>query len=95
MDYNYVRMRNAVKAGDKKAAEKYRNLFEEGQRPPHKRRWQIVVLIVLLILAAALGTYIALIRGGENAPAVKEKVTAEPIETPVIVTQPETAEGVE
>lgn len=95
MDYNYVRMRNAAKSGDKKAAEKYRSLFEAGQRPPRKHRWQIVVLIVLLITAAALGTYIALIRGGERAPAVKNEVTAEPIETPVVVTQPETVGGVE
>ncbi|MBR0365287.1 MAG: hypothetical protein IJH94_00615 [Clostridia bacterium] len=49
---------------------------------------------MLLVIAVALGTYIVLIRGSENAPAVKEKVTAEPIETPVVVTQPETVEGV-
>ena len=95
MDYNYVRMRNAIKSGDKKAAEKYRSLFEAGQKRPRKRRWLTVISIVLLITAAALGTYITLIHVGENVPSVNEEVTAEPAETPVIVTQPETAEGVE
>lgn len=95
MDYNYVRMRNAAKTGDKKAEKKYRTLFEAGQRRPRKRRWLTVISIVLLITAAALGTYVTLIHVGENAPAVKEEVTAAPAETPIIVTQPETAEGVE
>ena len=51
MDYNYVRMRNALKAGDEANAEYYRLLFE-------KRRYKkedTKGLNMLLILCASSG----------------------------------------
>lgn len=93
MDYNYIRMRNAIKAGDTDAAEKYRRLYEAGQKPQPKRLWPVIVITVLLVIAAALGTYILIIRGGEHA-ITDPIVTEEPIptETPAVVTAPQPAE---
>lgn len=96
MDYNYIRMRNALKAGDTDTAEKYRRLYEARQKPQPKRLWPVIVLSVLLVIAAALGTYILIIRGGEHAmtdPIVTEEPTAP--ETPAVVTAPQPAENTE
>lgn len=90
MDYNYIRMRNAIKAGDNAAAEKYRRLYEDRQKLQPKRLWPVAVLVSLLVIAAALGTYILIINGGEHAindPIVTEEPT--PPETPAVVTEPE------
>lgn len=59
MDYNYVRMRNAAKAGDKGLADYYRKLYESGmsgRAEPHALNY---ILALLAVTAAALGVYIA------------------------------------
>lgn len=92
MDYNYIRMRNAIKEGDNAAAEKYRRLYEERQKPQQKQFWPAVMLVVMLVVSAALGTFILIIKGGEhalNSPVVTE---APPPEIPAVVTEPEPAE---
>ncbi|MBQ3426327.1 MAG: hypothetical protein IJH37_04165 [Clostridia bacterium] len=93
MDYNYIRMRNAIKAEDSAAAEKYRRLYED-RKKRHKRTWPAVLIIVLLVIAAALGTYILIINGGERAINDKATQTQEPVESPAVVTEPEPAENI-
>lgn len=60
MDYNYVRMRNAEKAGNKELAAHYKELYEN---PPNKTVREIPILnyviALLAVIAVALGAYIA------------------------------------
>jgi prolipoprotein diacylglyceryltransferase len=61
MDYNYVRMRNAAHMGDRALTEHYRKLYEAG--PPIKTYSVMLnyVIILLVVIAALLGAYIAFI----------------------------------
>ena len=69
MDYNYVRMRNAAKAGDKVLTEHYRRLYEA--KPVVKSYSAALNYIIALlgIIAVALGAYILLV-------VLKEQKTA-------------------
>lgn len=58
MDYNYVRMRNALHNEDFEAAENYKRLYESGKE---KRRALLgidYVIIILLSVSVLLGVYI-------------------------------------
>lgn len=57
MDYNYVRMRNALKAGDKDNAEHYRRLFEKRRYKKEDTRGLNMLLVILSVFAVALGVY--------------------------------------
>lgn len=57
MDYNYVRMRNALKAGDKDNAEHYRRLFEKRRYKKEDTKGLNILLIILSVFAVALGVY--------------------------------------
>ncbi len=58
MDYNYVRMRNALKDGDMAAAEEYKLLYEAGKAK--KKRFSVLDYTIgsLLLLSVLLGIYI-------------------------------------
>ena len=57
MDFNYVRMRNALKAGDKDNAEHYRRLFEKRRYKKEDTKGLNILLIILSVFAVALGVY--------------------------------------
>ncbi len=60
MDYNYVRMRNAEKNGDKELAAHYRSLYENPQKKTVCKLPILNYIIALLaVIAVALGVYIA------------------------------------
>lgn len=58
MDYNYVRMRNALKLGDLEKAEEYKLLYETGKTK--KKTFSVCdyIIAILLSLAVLLGVYI-------------------------------------
>lgn len=60
MDYNYVRMRNALKDGDLAKVEEYKKLYEEGNDKDKERGFSALdcILAVLLSLSVLLGVYI-------------------------------------
>ncbi len=58
MDYNYVRMRNAVKDKDYEKAEHYRNLYELGKMKVKAMSPLNIVIAILLSVALLLGVYI-------------------------------------
>ena len=57
MDYNYVRMRNALKAGDSMNAERYRQLFEKRRYKKEETKGLNMLLVILAVFAVALGVY--------------------------------------
>lgn len=59
MDYNYVRMRNALACGDYESAEHYRRLYETGTQK--KSRFSVIdyVIVLLLAISILLGLYIS------------------------------------
>ncbi len=58
MDYNYVRMRNAKKAGDDALEMHYRRLLEKGMKSAEETRGLDRAVILLLAAAVILGAYI-------------------------------------
>ena len=70
MDYNYVRMRNAAHVGDKALTDHYKKLYEAG--PPLKTYSVILnyIIILLSVIALALGVYIAFVVYKEMNPVV-------------------------
>lgn len=88
MDYNYVRMRNALKDGDTESAEKYRRLYEKRLYKKEDTHRLNILLVVLFALAVALGIYSALLLSQENevtAPEPAEAAESEDIgELPVV-----------
>ena len=58
MDYNYVRMCNAIKENDYEKAQHYRNLYENGKNTSKTIPVIDVVIIALLILSVLLGAYL-------------------------------------
>ncbi len=58
MDYNYVRMRNAVKNKDYEKAEYYRNLYESGKTKTKIISTLDIVIAILLSVSLLLGVYI-------------------------------------
>ncbi len=58
MDYNYVRMRNAIKNGDESAAAHYRHLYETGTEKTHAISALDWVIAILLVISLLLSVYI-------------------------------------
>ena len=58
MDYNYVRMRNAVKEKDYEKAEYYRNIYESGNIKEKTFSSLNIVIAILLVIFLLLGVYI-------------------------------------
>ena len=58
MDYNYVRMRNAVKENDYEKAEYYRNLYETGKEKTKSVSTVDIIITILISVALLLGVYI-------------------------------------
>ena len=58
MDYNYVRMCNAIKENDYENAQHYRNLYEDEKNTSKIIPVIDVVIIALLILSVLLGAYL-------------------------------------
>ena len=58
MDYNYVRMRDALKRGDLQKAEEYKLLYETGKA--RKKSFSLIdyTIILLLSVTVLLGIYI-------------------------------------
>ena len=58
MDYNYVRMRDALKRGDLQKAEEYKILYETGR--VRKKSFSLIdyTIILLLSVTVLLGVYI-------------------------------------
>ena len=58
MDYNYVRMRNALKRGDLPEAEEYKILYETGRIK--KKTFSVLdyAIAILLFVTVLLGIYI-------------------------------------
>ena len=77
MDYNYVRMRNALRDGDTVAAEKYRQLYE---KRIYKKEDTRGLNILLLAAAVALGIYaqITIKRNTTSAAPVTEASSEQP-----------------
>ena len=80
MDYNYVRMRNALRDGDTVAAEKYRQLYEKRIYKKEDTRGLNILLAVLLAAAVALGIYaqITIKRNTTSAAPVTEASSEQP-----------------
>lgn len=57
MDYNYIRMRNAIKAGNDELAAQYRKLYESGKDIKATSHIIDYVLVLLIVIAIALGVY--------------------------------------
>ena len=58
MDYNYVRMRNALSKGDYTKAEEYKVLYESGKVHMRSRSVLNYVIAILLCVSVLLGVYI-------------------------------------
>ncbi len=58
MDYNYVRMRNAIKENDYEKAQYYKDLYENGKNKTKSMPVINIVIAALLILSVLLGIYI-------------------------------------
>lgn len=58
MDYNYVRMRNALKLGDLEKAEEYKLLYETGKTKKKTVSVCDYIIAILLSIAVFLGIYI-------------------------------------
>ena len=58
MDYNYVRMRDALKRGDLQKVEEYKILYETGR--VRKKSFSLIdyTIILLLSVTVLLGVYI-------------------------------------
>lgn len=73
MDYNYVRMRNAIKNGDTEKAEYYRLLYEKGHTSKFSINVLDCIIAILFTTSLLLGAYIlyseeesAKIKNGES-----------------------------
>lgn len=58
MDYNYIRMRNALKLGDLEKAEEYKLLYESGKVKKSSVSVIDYVIAILVSVAVLLGIYI-------------------------------------
>ena len=58
MDYNYVRMRNALSKGDYTKAEEYKLLYEAGKIQKRSLGLLNYVIAILLCVSVLLGEYI-------------------------------------
>ena len=58
MDYNYIRMRNALKLGDLEKAEEYKLLYESGKVKKNSVSVIDYVIAILVSVAILLGIYI-------------------------------------
>lgn len=58
MDYNYVRMRNAIKENNYEKAQYYKDLYENGKNKTKAIPAINLVIVALLVLSVLLGLYI-------------------------------------
>ena len=58
MDYNYVRMRNALRDGDLAKAEEYKLLYEGKKKKTRKFSALDYTILLLLCVSVLLGVYI-------------------------------------
>ena len=58
MDYNYVRMRNALKDGDLAKANEYKLLYEAGKVKKRVLTVLDYAIAILLLISVLLGIYI-------------------------------------
>ena len=58
MDYNYVRMRNALKDGDLAKANEYKLLYESGKVKKRVLSVLDYAIAILLLISVLLGIYI-------------------------------------
>ena len=58
MDYNYVRMRNALKDGDLAKANEYKLLYESGKVKKRVLSVLDYAIAILLLISVLLGVYI-------------------------------------
>ena len=58
MDYNYVRMRNAIKESDYEKAQYYKDLYENGTNKTKAIPPINLFIAALLVLSVLLGIYI-------------------------------------
>lgn len=58
MDYNYIRMRNALKDGELEKAEEYKLLYESGKVKKSSVSVIDYVIAILISVAVLLGIYI-------------------------------------
>ena len=58
MDYNYVRMRNALKDGDLSKANEYKLLYEAGKTKKRVCSVMDYCIVILLCVSMLLGAYI-------------------------------------
>lgn len=58
MDYNYVRMRDALKSGDLAKAEEYKLLYEAGKTKRKSFSVLDYAIVILLSVTVLLGIYI-------------------------------------
>lgn len=69
MDYNYVRMRNAIKNNDFESAEHYRRLYESGTQKTSLFSVIDYVIALLLVMSILLGVYISYSEHKASVPA--------------------------
>ena len=58
MDYNYVRMRNALRKGDYTSVEEFKVLYESGKVKKRSVSVLNYVIAILVCVSVLLGTYI-------------------------------------
>lgn len=87
MDYNYVRMRNAEKEGNTELAAQYRNLYESGKDIKETSHIIDYVLILLVIVAIALGIYAVCYKHSVNTASSLNVPSESTEETTVIPTE--------
>ena len=77
MDYNYVRMRNALKNGELEKAEEYKLLYEGAKTKKRKISVLDYTIVLLLSVTVLLGVYIlhSQVKLAENNNEVTQKVT--------------------
>ena len=76
MDYNYVRMRNALKDGDLAKANEYKLLYESGKVKKRVLSVLDYAIAILLLISVLLGIYI-LHSEDKTAKIQKETVKTE------------------
>lgn len=77
MDYNYVRMRNALKNGELEKAEEYKLLYEGAKTKKRKISVLDYTIVLLLSVTVLLGVYIlhSQVKLAENNNEVTQEVT--------------------
>lgn len=61
MDYNYIRMRKAIHAGDTSLATYYKNLLDNGMESQKNTSLLMGILVCLIVISIVLGAVIGYI----------------------------------